>query len=60
MTRKAPVHTEKEAAQTLLVPMVSNELVEKPESAAFLRKHALGLSWVSEERFTFANAAARS
>ena len=46
-TSKAPVHTEQEAAQTLLVLMASKGLGEKPESAAFLSKHALGLSLVS-------------
>ena len=47
MTCKTPVHTEPEAAQTLLVPMASNGLGEKSESAAFLSKDALGLSLVS-------------
>ena len=47
MTCKAPVHTEQEAAQTLLVPMASTGLGGKPESAAFLSRHALGLSLVS-------------
>ena len=50
-TSKAPVHREQEAAQTLLVPMASNGLGEKPESAAFLSKHALGLSLVSRGEF---------
>ena len=59
-TSKAPVHREQEAAQTLLVPMASNGLGEKPECAAFLSKYALGLSLVPKESFTFANAAARS
>ena len=53
MTCKAPVHREQEAAQTLLVPMASNGLGEKPESAAFLCKHALGLSVVSQGEFHF-------
>ena len=53
MTCKAPVHREQEAAQTLLVSMVSNGLGEKPESAAFLSKHALGLSLVSQGEFHF-------
>ena len=53
MTCKAPVHMEQEAAQTLLVPMASNGLGEKPESAAFLSKHALGLSLVSRGEFQF-------
>ena len=53
MTCKAPVHREQEAAQTLLVPMVSNGLGEKPESAAFLSKDALGLSLVSRGEFHF-------
>ena len=47
MPCKAPVHREQEAAQTLLVPMASRDLGEKPESAAFLSKDALGLSVVS-------------
>ena len=51
MTCKAPVHTEQEAAQTLLVPMASTDLGEKPESAAFLSKHALGLRLVSRGEF---------
>ena len=42
MTCKTPVHREQEAGQTLLVPMASNGLGEKPESAAFLNKEALG------------------
>ena len=41
-TSKAPGHREQEAAQTLLVLMASKGLGEKPESAAFLSKHALG------------------
>ena len=51
MTCKAPVHREQEAAQTLLVPMASKGLGEKPESAAFLSKDALGLSLVSWGEF---------
>ena len=47
MPCKAPVHREQEAAQNLLVPMASNLLGEKPESAAFVSKDALGLSLVS-------------
>ena len=50
-TSKAPVHREQEAAQNLLVPMASNGLGEKPESAAFLSKDALGLSLVSRGEF---------
>ena len=50
-TSKAPVHREQEAAQTLLVPMASTDLGEKPESAAFVSKHALGLSLVSRGEF---------
>ena len=42
-----------EATQTLLVPMASRDLGEKPESAAFLSKHALGLSLVSRGEFHF-------
>ena len=52
-TSKAPGHREQEAAQTLLVPMASNGLGEKPESAAFLSKDALGLSLVSRGEFHF-------
>ena len=52
-TSKAPVHKEQEAAQTLLVPMASNGLREKSESAAFLSKHALGMSLVSLGEFPF-------
>ena len=51
MTCKAPVHREQEAAQTLLLPMASNGIGEKPEGAAFMSKHALGLSLVSREEF---------
>ena len=47
------MHREQEAAQTLLVPMASNGLGEKSESAAFLSKHALGLSLVSRGEFHF-------
>ena len=50
-TSKAPVHREQEATQTLLVPMASRDLGEKPESAAFLSKDALGLSLVSRGEF---------
>ena len=41
------------AAQTLLGPKASRDLGEKPESAAFLSKHALGLSLVSWGEFHF-------
>ena len=51
MPCKAPVHREQEAAQNLLVLMASNGLGEKPESAAFLSKDALGLSLVSRGEF---------
>ena len=47
------MHTEKKEAQTLLVPMASNGLGEKPESAALLNKHALGMSLVSRVEFDF-------
>ena len=47
MTCKPPVYTEQQEALTLLVPMASNGLGEKSESAAFLSKDALGLSLVS-------------
>ena len=53
MPCKAPVHREQEAAQYLLVPMASNVLGEKPESATFLSKLALGLSLVSRGEFHF-------
>ena len=53
MTCKAPVHREQEATQTFLVPMASTDLGEKPESAAFLSKDALGLSVVSRGEFHF-------
>jgi len=52
-TSTAPVHREQEAAQTLLGPRASIDLGEKPESAAFLSKHALGLSLVSGGEFRF-------
>ena len=52
-TSKAPVHREQEEAQTFLIPMASNRLGEIPESAAFLTKHALGLSLVSRGEFHF-------
>ena len=51
MTCKPPVYTEQQEALTLLVPMASNGLGEKPESAAFLSKDALGLSLVSRGEF---------
>ena len=53
MTCNATVHMEQEESQALLVPMASNGLGEKPESAAFLSKHALGLSLVSRGEFHF-------
>ena len=53
MTCKPPVHTEQEEAQTLLALMASNGLGEKAESAAFLSKHALGLSLDSRGEFHF-------
>ena len=53
MTCKPPVYTEQQEAQTLLVPMANNGLGEKPESAAFLSKDALGLSLVSRGEFHF-------
>ena len=51
MTCKALVHREQEAAQTLLGLRASRDLGEKPESAAFLSKHALGLSLVALGEF---------
>ena len=60
MTCKAPVHREQEAAQNLLVPMASNGLGEKPESAACLSKDALGLSLVSRGKFHSRKEAATS
>ena len=53
MTCKPPVNTEQQEALTLLVSMVSNGLGEKQESAAFLSKHALGLSLVSQGEIHF-------
>ena len=53
MTCKAPVYTEQQEAQTLLVPMASTGLGGKPESAAFLSNDALGLSVVSRGEFHF-------
>ena len=50
-TSRAPVHREQDAAQSLLGPRTSNGLCEKPESAAFLSKHALGPSLVSRGEF---------
>ena len=50
-TTKAPAHREQEAAQTVLVPVASRDIGEKPESDAFLSKHALGLSLVSRGEF---------
>ena len=50
---KPPVYTEHQEALTLLVPMASTGLGGKPESAAFLSKHALGLSVVSRGEFHF-------
>ena len=52
-TSKPPEPREQEAAQTLLVPMASRDLGEKSESAAFLSKHALGLSLVSRGELHF-------
>ena len=53
MTCKPPVYTEQQEAQTLLLPMASTGLGGKPESAAFLSKHALGLSLLSRGEFPF-------
>ena len=52
-TRTAPVPREQKAAQTLLGPRVSRDIGDKAESAAFLSKHALGLSLVSRGEFHF-------
>ena len=52
-TSNAPLPREPEAAQTLLGQRASIDLREKPESAAFLSKHALGLSLVSRGEFHF-------
>ena len=52
-TSKAPEPREQEAAQTLLDPMASNGLGEKPESAAFLSKLTSGLNLVSRGEFHF-------
>ena len=51
MTCKALVHREQETAQTLLGLRASRDLEEKPESPAFLSKHALGLSVVALREF---------
>ena len=59
-TSKAPVHREQEAAQTLLDLMASTDLGEKPESAAFLSKDALGLSVVSRGEFHFRECSSQS
>ena len=60
MTCKAPVGREQEETQTFLVPMLSNGLGEKSESAAFLSKHALGLSLVSRGEIHFRECSSRS
>ena len=52
-TSKAQLPKEQEASQTLLVPIASTDLGDKAESAAFLSKHALGLSLVSRGEFHF-------
>ena len=52
-TSTALGHREQEAAQTLLGPMGSTSLGEKPASAVFLSKHALGLSLVSRRVIPF-------
>ena len=52
-TSTAPLPREKEAAQTLLGPTANTDLGDKPESAAFLSKHALGFSLVSRGVFQF-------
>ena len=54
MTCKPPVYTEQQEALTLLVPMASRDLGEKPESAAFLSKDALGLRFAPRAQFLFA------
>ena len=51
MTCIPPVYTEQQEALTLLVPVASRDLGEKPESTAFLSKDALGLSLVSRGEF---------
>ncbi len=53
MTCKPPVDTEQQEAQTVLGHRASIDLGEKPESNAFLSKHALGLSLVSRGEFHF-------
>ena len=52
-TSKAPVHREREAAQTLLAIRASTGQGEKHASTAFLSKHALGLSLVPRGEFPF-------
>ena len=50
-TSTAPVPREQEAPETLLGPRASRDQVDKAESAAFMSKHALGLSLVSQGEF---------
>ena len=50
---QAPVHREREAAQTLLGRRASTGLGVKPARAALLSKLALGLSLVSRGEFHF-------
>ena len=50
---QAPAHREPEAAQTLLGRKASTGLGAKPASAAWLSKHALGLSLLSRGEFPF-------
>ena len=52
-TSTAQVPREQKAAQNLLGPKASRDLGEKPESTAFLSKHALGLSLVSRGELHF-------
>ena len=52
-TSTAPVPREQEAGETLLGPRASTDIVEKPESIAFLCKHTLGLSLVSGGEYHF-------
>ena len=52
-TSTAPVPREQEATQALHGPRASRDVGDKPESAAFLNKDALGLSVVSRGEFHF-------
>ena len=59
-TSKALVHTEQEAAQTLLRPMGSTVLGEKKASLIFLSKHVLGLRLLPLGEFNLLESIPRS